>query len=41
VSTALPVALFETRLPLEAKAVRSIVLPDGDRIKIYAMTLAG
>ena len=36
-----PVALFETRMALEPKPVRSIVLPDDDRIEIYAMTLAG
>jgi predicted alpha-1,2-mannosidase len=35
-----PVALFETRVPLESAPVRSIVLPDDDRIEIYAMTLA-
>ena len=34
-----PVALFETRLPLESKPVRSIALPDDERIEIYAMTL--
>jgi hypothetical protein len=36
-----PVALFETQMALEPKPVRSIVLPDDDRIEIYAMTLAG